>query len=132
MSKKKSILLIMILAIILVVALTFSIGFFNSKIKGLKTFSGQDQYNYIMDLQDRVEENWAPPKEIKYEQVPVVSFVLYKDGKVSNVRLTTSSGNKQIDDLAVKTIEKSAPFRPIPKNIDVDTVDFDFQFEFQE
>lgn len=132
MSKKKSILLYIILSIILVVALTFAIGFFNSKIKGLKTFSGQEQYNYIMDLQDKIERNWTLPKGIKYEQVPVVSFVLYKDGKVSHVRLTTSSGNKQVDDLAVKAIEKSAPFRPIPKNIDVDTVDFDFQFEFQK
>ena len=132
MSKKRLILLYVILFVILVAALTFAIGFFNSKIKGLKTFSGQDQYNYIMDLQDRIESNWTLPKEIKYEQVPVVSFVLYKNGKVSNIKLTTSSGNKQVDDLAVKAIEKSAPFKPIPKNIDVDTIDFDFQFEFQK
>lgn len=73
--------------------------------KGSEHFAEDVQYKYIMKLQDKVEKNWAPPKDAKFGEVPVVSFVLHKDGKITDVRLKTSSGNKQVDDLAVKTIK---------------------------
>lgn len=131
MNKKKlTTLTIIIVAIVLVGALSFSVGFFISKMKGSEYFAEDVQYKYIMKLQDKVEKNWAPPKDAKLGEVPVVSFVLHKDGKITDVRLKTSSGNKQVDDLAVKTIKKSAPFAKLPKNVDTDVVDFEFRFEF--
>ena len=128
--KKLTVLAIIIATIILVAALSFSAGFFVSKMKGYEPFAKDTQYQYIMKLQDKVEKNWSPPKDVKLKEVPVVSFILHKDGKITDVKLKTSSGNKQIDDLAVKTIKKSAPFAKLPKNVDADVIDFDFRFEF--
>ncbi len=131
MNKKKlTVLTIIIVAIVLVGALSFSAGYFVSKIKGYEPFAKDVQYQYIMKLQDKVEKNWTPPKGVKLKEVPVVSFILHKDGKITDVKLKTSSGNKQVDDLAVKTIKKSAPFAKLPKNVDTDVIDFDFRFEF--
>lgn len=128
--KKLTVFAIIIATIILVAALSFSAGFFVSKMKNYKSFTDDVQYKYIMKLQDKVEKNWAPPKDVKLKEAPVVSFNLHKDGKITDVILKTSSGNKQVDDLAVKTIKKSAPFAKLPKNVDADFIDFDFRFEF--
>ena len=91
MNKKKltALTIIIIVAIVLVGALSFSVGFFISKMKGSEHFAEDVQYKYIMKLQDKVEKNWAPPKDAKLGEVPVVSFVLHKDGKITDVRLKT-------------------------------------------
>ncbi|WP_430512342.1 TonB family protein [Pannonibacter phragmitetus] len=43
-----------------------------------------------------------------------VSFVVSKDGSVSGIRISGSSGNPEVDEVALELVRRAAPFPPIP------------------
>jgi TonB family protein len=83
---------------------------------------------YFADLQRRIKKHWFPPKGQASQQVKV-QFHLGKDGVLSNTRILKSSGQQVVDGAALRAVENSAPFRPLPDFAAGTGVDFSFTFD---
>jgi protein TonB len=69
------------------------------------------------DIQRHLREKLVyPPEALRagVQGVAELSFVIHTDGRVSNVRITRSSGSETLDASAVEAIYSAAPFRPPP------------------
>lgn len=77
---------------------------------------------YLNKLQNQIESNWLTPLDSK-DKSAVVSFVINRDGSVSNVAIVRSSNNDEkilrtykddeFDKSVVDAVYKSAPFEPL-------------------
>jgi TonB family protein len=75
--------------------------------------AGSDFGPYMVDLQKRIKRAWFPPRGNESKRVSVV-FKVQPDGTMTDLRLDESSGVSIADQAALKAIEISAPFRPLP------------------
>lgn len=71
--------------------------------------------NYFVLLQLKIGNNWAPPRigQGRVEKV-VVSFRILRGGKIENLTLEAPSGNKLLDDSAIRAIRDALPLPPLP------------------
>lgn len=83
---------------------------------------------YMKDLQTRIKRNWMPPKKDRSKRVLVV-FKVHKNGEVSNLRLSSSSGTQDADKAALKAVEDAAPMKPLPEGAP-ENVDIEFTFDY--
>ncbi|MGI8723892.1 MAG: TonB family protein [Methyloceanibacter sp.] len=60
----------------------------------------------------------------------VVQFTVDANGGIAAHKITKSSGSKVLDDAAIASIEKSAPFPPIPKGLNRDRLEISVPFKF--
>lgn len=68
---------------------------------------------YERNIMNQVEQNWKPP--FKDENISVlVSFSIYGNGSISEVKLKRSSGNPMLDNLAIRAVKLAAPFGKLP------------------
>ncbi len=49
---------------------------------------------------------------------PVLSFEVSKDGRLVGVKIEKTSGDNDLDDKAVEIVKASAPFAPLPKEVE--------------
>lgn len=82
-----------------------------STIKTVSTF----KYNwYLSNLRSKIESHWQPT--IKDSTISVeLAFDITKNGALSNIRITKSSGKPILDRQAQRAIELSFPMPPLPK-----------------
>ncbi len=76
--------------------------------------------SYLAGIRRRIEANKYYPRAARqrFRQGTVrVSFVLLRDGMVEGIRVSASSGDAQLDRGAVQTIERAAPFEPMPQEL---------------
>jgi TonB family protein len=59
------------------------------------------------------------------------TFQILRDGTVTNIQMTTSSGNRSVDDSARRAILNSSPASPLPSNYSGSIVTVEFWFEFR-
>jgi protein TonB len=59
----------------------------------------------------------------------VVRFKVNAAGELIEREIATSSGKKVLDDAALASIEKSAPFPPMPKGLN-ETIELSVPFRF--
>ncbi len=83
---------------------------------------------YMKDLQKKVQKNWEVPDNIP-EKPTVVEFALRKDGKVTATTVSESCGDPELDKKAVEAIEKSSPFKKLPKEFKGEGVMINFKFD---
>ncbi len=69
---------------------------------------------YHKELLRKLKYNWHPPK-LKTPYMVAVGFIAEKDGKLTKAKVVISSGNKQLDDAALKAVAASSPAGPWPK-----------------
>jgi TonB family protein len=70
-------------------------------------------------VSDKIGPLWNPPKA-KGEAINdklVVRFTVEANGSISELGVKESCGDKEIDDLALKTIAKAAPFGKLPNGV---------------
>lgn len=85
---------------------------------------------YMRELEYRIKSNWKPNKDNRSKRV-VVMFTVEKDGSIKDgVEIIVSSGSKSGDDAAVEAVEKTAPFRPLPKEFEGENVPIEFTFDY--
>lgn len=73
---------------------------------------------YLQDVLETIGRRWmSPMAETKIN--PIVSFIVGRDGGLTNVQLERSSGVYSIDQLALKAVLASSPVRPFPPTISV-------------
>jgi len=83
---------------------------------------------YMADMQRSVKRAWSPPKGSISKAVTVV-FKIQHNGQLANLHLLNSSGVKSLDEAALKAVENTAPFRPLPEGAPED-IDIKFTFDF--
>lgn len=85
-------------------------------------------------LRQRVAQNWRTqeiPAQIRMLPVAVVTFTIYRDGSVKEVKVLKSSGNYQLDSTAQRAVYDSAPFPPLPPQFERDSARIEFWFELK-
>lgn len=82
---------------------------------------------YIAELQRRIKRAWHPPRSNTSARVLVV-FSVKTDGTMINPRITQSSGEKEKDEAALRTLD-AVKFDPLPANAP-DTFDIQFTFDY--
>ncbi len=88
-----------------------------------------DWQPYMIKFQEHIRKYWAPPKTNNSNSVTAY-IVLNKDGQVINRSILKSSGDKSVDNAALKAIDESAPLPKFPKEYDKDVVSIQFTFDY--
>lgn len=88
---------------------------------------GVDFGPYLAEMQRRIKRAWFPPKGNESKKI-VLKFKIAKNGSVSDIRLSRSSG-MQIADEAAMTAIQNAGLPPLPAGTD-DQVEIKFTFDY--
>ncbi len=87
---------------------------------------------YLQIIMDRVSNNWftslvEPGLRGKFQVT--VYFKIYKSGHISDLKIEESSGLRSLDLSALRAIQTSAPFPPLPKEYDEEYLGIHLIFE---
>jgi protein TonB len=85
-------------------------------------------------VQRRVSGNWLQSTVdpgIQYAPRVVATFDILRDGTVTNVQVTKSSGNGSVDMSAVRAIRESSPLDRLPPEYSGSKVSVEFWFDFK-
>lgn len=105
------------------------IGFINLNSQVLAENDPTYMTLYVRDLQTQIKENWEPVLK-NYNYAVIVIFRIEKSGELVKKSILHTSGSKFIDAVALDTIEKSKPYKPLPREFNGKSVDFQFTFKY--
>lgn len=80
---------------------------------------------YLDVVRQKIEERKEYPVEARrqgIEGVVYIRFTILSDGQTDKIKIVKSSGYKILDNSAVTTINKSNPFPPLPKELNLSYV----------
>ncbi len=86
-----------------------------------------DMRKYFSEVQRRVRRNWNPKFKME-EYTTVLNFTIQRNGHITGLEVVRTSGSEDMDREALKAIQNSAPFAPLPENFPLDTVNIGFNF----
>ena len=90
----------------------------------------KSRYKYIQGVQKKIKKNWKPYD--KNKGVIKTFFKINSDGEVYSIKIIESNTSKNNEDKAIEAIKKSAPFKPLPKDLNKDGyVDIEFTFDYK-
>jgi periplasmic protein TonB len=94
-----------------------------------------DRYGWYVDaMRSRISGNWLlstiSPNLMSAPRV-YASFDIQRDGTISNIRLTQSSGNQEVDRSTLRAIQASNPLGPLPSDYSGSKVSVNFYFDFR-
>ena len=84
---------------------------------------------YIKEIELSIKTNWTPPVGSNLKKASV-KFTVNKDGELISNVLFSSSGMPDFDKSALDAIEMSKPLPPLPDELNRDTLDIVFTFDF--
>ena len=96
---------------------------------GIDALRESDFGPYMRELQRRIKMNWDPPKGNESKRV-VLLFKIAKDGRLLSCRVNKTSGLPSADQAALKAVELTAPFRPLPADFKGQSIDIQFTFDY--
>jgi len=73
----------------------------------------EDASAYLHQVERRIMAAWKLPPNAHSLKV-VIRLRLERSGRVSDLRVEKSSGDKQFDALAVQAVRRASPFPPVP------------------
>ena len=97
---------------------------------GIDALREPDFGPYMRELQRRIKLNWDPPKGNESKTV-VLLFKIARDGRLLSCRVHRSSGLPTADQAALKAVELTAPFRPLPADFKGQNIDIQFTFDYR-
>lgn len=97
---------------------------------GIDALREPDFGPYMRELQRRIKLNWDPPKGNESKTV-ILLFKIAKDGRLLSCRVNRSSGLPSADQAALKAVELTAPFRPLPADFKGQSIDIQFTFDYR-
>lgn len=97
---------------------------------GIDALREPDFGPYMRELQRRIKLNWDPPKGNESKTV-VLLFKIAKDGRLLSCRINRSSGLPSADQAALKAVELTAPFKPLPIDFKGQSIDIQFTFDYR-
>jgi periplasmic protein TonB len=89
--------------------------------------------SYVQAVQNRISSNWLQSTidpAVTWAPRAQFTFQILRDGTVTNVQLTQSSGNRSVDNSALRAILSSNPMSSLPSNYSGSNVTVEFWFEF--
>lgn len=84
---------------------------------------------YMINLQKKIKQNWLPPRKTTNKKV-VMLLKINKSGELITSKISNSSGDKEVDDSAIKAVDKSKPFTPLPESYKGESIDILFTFDY--
>jgi TonB family protein len=90
----------------------------------------QSYYGVIRNILDSNKKYPLLSLQRRQEGTPVVEFTILKNGAVTNLTVSSSSGYRLLDREAQKIVLKSSPFPPIPDSIGKNTIDLRIPINF--
>jgi len=84
---------------------------------------------YLGSISKHVEKSKVKPSRLLRGTV-VVRFTLDRKGTVLQREVAQSSGSRELDEAAIKTIDSASPFPPIPENVPREEIVLTQQFRF--
>lgn len=96
---------------------------------GIDAIKEPDFGPYMRELQRRIKLNWNPPKGNESKRV-VLLFKIAKSGRMLSCRVLKSSGLPAADQAALRAVELTAPFRPLPAEFKGQSIDIQFTFDY--
>lgn len=84
---------------------------------------------FMDDFKARMHQAWRPPRTTNSQRV-VVQLIIARDGALKDVWVVQSSGHKDTDEAALNAVRLSGPYLPFPTDIQRDTVDIRFAFDY--
>jgi TonB family protein len=104
--------------------------------KVLSNVGGFEFDSYVARFREIAGTNWhhlinSSGKDFKYRSgKTAVEFTVLRDGKIKNPEITTSSGQDDLDELALQSILLSDPAPALPKGLAKKEVRIRFTFQF--
>jgi periplasmic protein TonB len=86
-----------------------------------------DLSQYFAEIKRRVKSNWQPSYAVE-EYTTFLTFEIQKNGQVTGLRVTQSSGSEQVDRESLAAVQNSAPFSPLPPEFPLEALDVEFSF----
>jgi len=89
---------------------------------------------YVESVKRAISQNWIqttidPAVRAARQAHSVVSFRIYRNGTINNIRLETSSGNRSMDDSATRALLSIDKFPALPADYSGSYVDVTFDFD---
>lgn len=84
---------------------------------------------YRLELSRLVRRAWFPVRGMADNRA-LLRWTIDKNGAVSNIRITQSSGIAEVDSAAAQAIHKASPFPPLPHGAP-DRVDVEYLFDYK-
>lgn len=88
---------------------------------------------YVEAVRNRISSNWLQSTvdaTVRAAPRAVVTFQISRDGSVSSIQITQSSGNASVDTSARRAILGSSPLPPLPPDYRGSNVNVEFWFDF--
>jgi TonB family protein len=96
-----------------------------------QTQQSVSEQQYLKDVKRRLQRNWQPPVGVECQKPVEVDFWLTQTGMLKTCKVSKSSGNKNFDKSAMYAVEISAPFKPIPIEWNLDTLEIKYTFSVE-
>ena len=84
-------------------------------------------------MKNRIEGRWAYPELASrngWQGSLYISFVIRKDGSVSDIKLEKSSNYPVLDDAAITAVRLASPFPSFPENFDIEEISIKGHFVY--
>jgi periplasmic protein TonB len=95
--------------------------------KQLKALKDIDLSKYLAAMEGRVKPNWNPSFR-QDDRTTVLNFKIEKNGQVTGLKVTESSGLTEVDQEALAAVQNSAPFASLPANFPLENLEITFSF----
>ena len=90
--------------------------------------------SYLSHLQERINSTWKYPPLAQQQGIEgtlTLRFSIHENGKLIGVKLLKSSGHSILDQEAVRTIQKAAPFNRLPELLSISKLNVLASFNYQ-
>ncbi len=90
--------------------------------------------SYVDAVRNRISSNWLQSTvdpAVRWAPRASFSFTILRDGTVTNVQMLQSSGNRSVDNSALRAIQSSSPMSALPSNYSGSSVTVEFWFDFR-
>jgi TonB family protein len=84
--------------------------------------------DYVAQVQQQVRQNWQLPQDYSFQRT-VARMMIDRDGTLLGVQLSQSSGDKTVDQAALKAITTAGAFPTVPANVPSLPVTIEYVFE---
>lgn len=82
---------------------------------------------YFEEVKRRVKSNWNPSYRAE-DYTTYLTFDIQKNGQITGLRVTRSSGSPQVDRESLDAVQNSAPFAPLPPEFPLESLGVRFSF----
>ena len=88
---------------------------------------------YAQAIKERIAGQWKYPQEARKKRLEgrlVALFSLNKEGALTRMEITRSSGHEVLDREAERAVQSAAPFPPFPSTITVSRLNINVSFDY--